>query len=109
MFPYKVGGSRKGPKHAYVIYEWSLSYEKKRIGGDWVVAQAVPTRKLRDVIRKNFGDDKVFFFLLRVEKEVTLERFRPCPSSVIFICGCHPWIRVIHLWMTSTNDNSIHG
>ena len=52
----------------------SISYEKKRIGGDWVVAQAVPTRKLRDVIRKNFGDDKVFFFLLRVEKEVTLER-----------------------------------
>ena len=50
----------------------SISYEKKRIGGDWVAAQAVPTRKLRDVIRKNFGDDKVFFFLLRVEKEVTL-------------------------------------
>ena len=26
MFPYKVGGwVKKSPKHAYVIYEWSLS------------------------------------------------------------------------------------
>ena len=26
MFAYKVGGSKKGPKHAYVIYEWSLMH-----------------------------------------------------------------------------------
>ena len=27
---------------------------------------------------------------------------RPCPSSVVFIRGCHPW-------MASTDDTSIHG
>ena len=52
----------------------SISYERKRIGGDWVVAQAVPTRKLRDGIRKSLGNDKVLFFLLGLEREVTLER-----------------------------------
>ena len=26
MFAYKVGGSKKGPKYAYVIYEWSLIF-----------------------------------------------------------------------------------
>ena len=51
-----------------------ISYERKRIGGDWVVAQAVPTRKLRDGIRKILGDDKVVFFLLSLKREVTLER-----------------------------------
>ena len=24
MLAYKLGGSKKGPKYAYVIYEWSL-------------------------------------------------------------------------------------
>ena len=52
----------------------SISYERKRIGGDWVVAQAVPTRKLRDEIRKSLGNDKVLFFLLGLEREVTLAR-----------------------------------
>ena len=51
-----------------------IDSERKRIGGNWVVAQAVPTRKLRDGIRKSLGNDKVFFFLLGLEREVTLER-----------------------------------
>ena len=29
-------------------------------------------------------------------------RLRPCPPSVVFIHGCHPW-------MASTDDTSIHG
>ena len=33
----------------------------------------------------------------------------PCPSSVILICGCHPWMRFLHPWMTSTDDTFIHG
>ena len=40
----------------------------------------------------------------RASDAVNLPRFllRPCPSSVVFIHGCHPW-------MASTDDTSIHG
>ena len=34
----------------------------------------MPTRKLRDGIRKSIGNDKVIFFLLGLEREVTLAR-----------------------------------
>ena len=37
--------------------------EKKRIGGQWAVAQAVPTRKLRDQIRKDLGAECIFITL----------------------------------------------
>ena len=33
----------------------------------------------------------------------------PCSSSVIFICGCHPWLRFFHPLMTSTDGTFIHG
>ena len=36
-------------------------------------------------------------------------RLRPCPSFVIFIFGCHPWMRVLYPQMTFRNDASIHG
>ena len=37
--------------------------EKKRIGGNWAVAQAVPTRALRDRIRERLGPDLIFVVL----------------------------------------------
>ena len=37
--------------------------EKKRMGGDWVVAQAVPSRALRDHIRSQLGPDLIFVVL----------------------------------------------
>ena len=37
--------------------------EKKRIGGRWAVAQAVPTRQLRDQIRKDLGSQCIFITL----------------------------------------------
>ena len=40
-----------------------LKYERQRIGGDWVVAQAVPSRNMRDVIRKVLGNDLIFIIL----------------------------------------------
>ena len=40
-----------------------IDSERKRIGGNWVVAQAVPTRNMRDVIRKVLGKDLVFILL----------------------------------------------
>ena len=60
------------------LYEYMcecIDYERKRIGGDWVVAQAVPTRKLRDFIRKFLGND-IIFILLILEKETTKERLK---------------------------------
>ena len=50
-----------------------INYERKRIGGDWVIAQAVPTRKMRDVLRQGLGKDLVFI-LLGLKKETILER-----------------------------------
>ena len=36
--------------------------EKKRMGGNWVVAQAVPTKHLREHIKKELGDNVIFIF-----------------------------------------------
>ena len=51
-----------------------IKYERKRIGGNWVVAHAVPTRKLRDFIRKILGKDLVFILLQLDKDTTTLER-----------------------------------
>ena len=59
---------------AYKYMSECVSYERRRIGGDWAVAQAVPTRLLRDVIRKNLGNDKVVFILIGLDTEATRKR-----------------------------------
>ena len=41
--------------------------ERKRIGGDWVIAQAVPTRVLRDHIRAELGPDLIYDQLARIK------------------------------------------
>ena len=40
-----------------------IRIEKKRMGGNWVVAQAVPTKHLRDHIKKELGDNVIFIIL----------------------------------------------
>ena len=59
---------------AYKYMSECVGYERKRIGGDWAVAQAVPTRQLRDVIRKNLGNNKVVFILIGLDTEATRKR-----------------------------------
>ena len=59
---------------AYEYMSKSVGSERKRIGGDWAVAQAVPTKNMRDVIRKHLGKDKVTFILIGLEPEATRER-----------------------------------
>ena len=49
--------------------------ERNRVGGDWVVAQAVPSRKLRDLIRSKLGADLVFV-VLNLDKDLQQERLR---------------------------------
>ena len=52
-----------------------IQYERNRIGGDWVIAHAVPSRTMRNVIQKVLGTDLIFI-ILSLEKETTLQRLR---------------------------------
>ena len=47
--------------------------QRKRIGGDWVVAQAVPSRVLRDHIKGELGPDLIFI-VLQMAKEDQVKR-----------------------------------
>ena len=47
--------------------------QRKRIGGDWVVAQAVPSRVLRDHIKGELGPDLIFI-VLQMTKEDQVKR-----------------------------------
>ena len=48
-----------------------IATEKKKIGGDWVVAHAVPTRKMRDVIKEECN---ATFVVLTVSKDTQQNR-----------------------------------
>ena len=50
-----------------------INAEKKRLGGDWVVAHAVPKRFYRDYIKKQLGP-KAVFILLSMSKEDQIDR-----------------------------------
>ena len=50
-----------------------IAAQRKRIGGDWVVAQAVTTRALRDHIKAELGPDLIFV-VLEMTKEDQLKR-----------------------------------
>ena len=50
-----------------------IAAEKKRMGGDWVVAFSVPTKALRDHIRKQLGPELIFV-VLNMTKEDQMKR-----------------------------------
>ena len=50
-----------------------IAAEKRRMGGDFVVAHAVPTRAFRDHIREQLGPDLIFV-VLNMEKEDARKR-----------------------------------
>merc|ERR1712113_980905 len=52
----------------YSIMAKDIAKERKRLGGDWAVAQALPTRELRDHMRKELGPDLIFV-VLHMSKE----------------------------------------
>merc|ERR1712106_898928 len=54
----------------------NIIQERKRIGGDWVVAQAVPSRKMRDLIKSKLGA-KLQFMVLNLDRDYQLERLEP--------------------------------
>ena len=59
----------------YSAMSQDIDTEQKRIGGDWAVAHAVPTRKFRDHIRKQFGPNLIFV-VLHMSKEDQVERIK---------------------------------
>jgi len=52
-----------------------VARERKRLGGDFVVAGVAPSRKLRDLIRKNIGED-IVIIVLEMDREMSMDRLR---------------------------------
>ena len=59
----------------YTSLSEDIKNEKKRIGGDFAVTHAVPTRKFRDHIRKVLGF-RVIFVVFHMSKENQLKRLQ---------------------------------
>ena len=59
----------------YTLMAKDIEREQKRIGGDFAIAQAVPTRKCRDHIRGQLGSNLVFA-VLHMSKEDQLARIK---------------------------------
>ena len=60
------------------FYSWmceDITREQKRIGGDWVIAQAVPTREIRKHIRSKLGPN-LLFVVLHMTKEDQASRIK---------------------------------
>eukprot|EP00091_Calanus_sinicus_P006650 TRINITY_DN17357_c0_g1_i1.p1 TRINITY_DN17357_c0_g1~~TRINITY_DN17357_c0_g1_i1.p1 ORF type:complete len:132 (-),score=43.87 TRINITY_DN17357_c0_g1_i1:50-445(-) len=64
----------------YTLLCENIIQERQRVGGDWVVAQAVPTRKLRELVRSFLGPDLVFV-VLDLETGLQEERLKPREGS----------------------------
>ena len=52
-----------------------IAREQKRIGGDFAIAHAVPTREFRDHIKDQLGE-KIFFAVLHMNKEDQFARLK---------------------------------
>ena len=52
-----------------------IARQRKRLGGDWAIAQAVFTRAQRDALRKIIGPDLVFI-VLQMTKECQIKRLQ---------------------------------
>ena len=50
-----------------------IAAEKKRIGGDWVVTMALPTRKMRDVIKQECN---ATFVIMIINEEIQGNRIK---------------------------------
>ena len=59
----------------YTLMAKDIEREQKRIGGDFAIAQAVPTRKFRDHIRKELGPNLVFA-VIHMSKEDQMARIK---------------------------------
>jgi len=71
-------GGKCGPdalSELYIHQSLDVARERKRLGGDFVVAGVAPSRKLRDLIRKNIGED-IVIIVLEMDREMRMDRLR---------------------------------
>ena len=61
----------------------NVKFEKSRLGGDFVVAQAVPTRELRDCIKAILGPEAIFV-TLTLSEDTQLKRVEARHSGTKF-------------------------
>ena len=73
---FKKGEEDYNMEEFYTLLCDNIITERVRVGGDWVVAQAVPSRKLRELVRSILGPDLVFV-VLDLEKGLQEERLKP--------------------------------
>lgn len=75
----KMGDGKEYDMEKLCAYYYAMAddvaKEQKRIGGDFVIAQAVPTRKLRDIIRTRLGSNLIFI-VLHMTKEDQMDRIK---------------------------------
>ena len=64
---------RLATDHFLRLLAEDIKRERSRVGGDWVVAFALPTRSDRDVFRKVLGDS-VIFVVLEISFDLVKER-----------------------------------
>ena len=73
-----ISGKEYDIQKFYGFYSFlckDIEREQKRIGGDWVVSQAVASRRMRDHIRTRLGDNLIFV-ILDMSKEDQLSRIK---------------------------------
>ena len=76
----------------YTLFAKDVASEKQKIGGDWAVAQAIPTRKIRDVIKKECN---ATFIVLTMSKKYQKQRLSGRhskdfhPKLVNFLAALH--------------------
>ena len=77
IFPLRIGEEfdKEAVKAFYTGMCKDISKERKRMGGDFVVAQAVPSREFRDHIRQHLDSDLIFV-VLHMSKEDQSDRIK---------------------------------
>ena len=71
-------GQKVDSKDGIHLYEGmckAIAAERKRLGGDWVVAHTVPTRDFRDVIKRILGSELILVILI-MTKDAIMERIQ---------------------------------
>merc|ERR1712183_335079 len=64
---------RSPTDHCLRLLAEDIKRERTRVGGDWVVAFAMPTRSGRDVFREVLGDTAIFV-VLEISSDLVKER-----------------------------------
>ena len=80
--------------------------ERKRMGGDWAIVHAVPTRALRDHLKKELGPDLIFV-VLHMTKEDQDKRIKGRHGDNEDAGGINDYLTNLHkIYEPATEDES---